>query len=294
MLKIINLIAPSAYITDAQVKKSLSNLNSLGYSNILFQNNITERDFYFAGSINRRIKELNFVLNRNNLVFCARGGYGCIELLPKIKLNSKSILIGNSDITALILGITSKNKSLIAIHGPMPATKNWPTNPKHLKYLLNCINNVPFEVPFENDWGINNFKETISGQIIGGNLRIITSLIGTDFMPNFKNKILFLEDVNENPAAIYNMLLHLKLSGKLDKVKLILLGKFHNCGDYEPFIELFIKKTKIPVITNMPLGHCKNMIPIKILSNVTVNINKKLILFNRCKKSPFVKLFLKI
>ena len=151
-----------------------------------------------------------------------KGGWGCARILDKIdyemiKKNPK-VLIGFSDITALLLAITHKTK-LITFHGPVgnsgwnDFTKNIFTNVTMFKKPFNFPENPAGE---DKPFVITGGKA--SGELVGGNLTVLSALIGSDYLPDWKNKILFLEEAKEEPYSIDRMLTQLKLSGVLNSI----------------------------------------------------------------------------
>lgn len=274
----IRLISPSGKITARQLKSSVIRLEKIQY-NVKYSKSILDKNVYFAGTVQRRVKEIEDAFySDENIIFCCRGGYGSMELLDHLDwskiMSTNKTLIGYSDITALLLGFYAKGYKKSLIHGPMPGFSNFDSN----DLLKKCITCSPYSYKFGatvktiNDW---DFK----GEIVGGNLRIMCHMIGTKYELNTEGKILFIEDVNERAAAIYNMLLHLEMCGKFTDIKALLIGEMHHCQKYIPLLELFLKRLKIPILYRLPLGHGKQMIPIKIGSTVAYSSKKKVLFF---------------
>ncbi|MEW5822001.1 MAG: LD-carboxypeptidase [Cyanobacteriota bacterium] len=273
----IGLIAPSGVIKDIPaLERAVKNIESRGYK-VKLSDNITDKKWYFAGDDQTRLKDLMtfFKDPEINAIFCARGGYGCTRLLDKldfeiINLNPK-ILLGYSDITAFHFAI-NKYSNLITFHGPLSVGDFGKKD--LLDFTWNNAwmileNNISF--PHE----INNYLKPISinsgkvyGQIVGGNLAVICSIMGSKYFSDFDNKILFIEDVSENLYRIDRYLIQLKLAGVFNKVKGIIFGEFTDLiksDDPEvnnllilDIIKDIMQDIKTPAIYGFSCGHAPN------------------------------------
>ncbi len=268
----IALTAPAgAIFSPNYIDKIVGKLNSLGFKTILGKT-LTERNGYLAGTDELRAKELNdFFANRSvNGIFTLRGGWGCGRILHLLDFevikNNPKIIMGFSDITALIIAITKKT-GLITFHGPM-GYSSW--NEFSTKQVYNTIiegKRTKFLNPAEEK---ENLKTLTSGQakgeILAGNLTVICSLIGTPFEPNWQDKILCLEEIGEEPYRIDRMLWQLKSCGALDQVSGIVLGSFRKCEPEFPeesfslieVINQYFKGQKKPAFKGASFGHVKN------------------------------------
>ncbi|MBU1199216.1 MAG: LD-carboxypeptidase [Nanoarchaeota archaeon] len=281
-MKTCQLIAPSRKISKKKLEQAVKNLKALGF-HAIYDKNILDRDCYHAGTVSRRVEEIHkaFQNKKVNFIFSVTGGYGCIELLPflnydLIKSNAKP-LVGYSDITGLLLGLFKKTK-IPLIHSPMPGSKYFSLKNKYLKQLDDCLNGKKHAIRINSKNIVR--KQFFRGNIVGGNLRILISLIGTPYELDTNNKVLFLEDANERPAAIYNMLLHLELSGKLKNIKALILGKMNQCGKYKTLLMKFLKRLNVPIICDLDLGHSQNMISIRLGSKITFDTENSCLIFN--------------
>jgi muramoyltetrapeptide carboxypeptidase len=228
-------------------------------------------------------------------IFCLRGGYGASRLLDKIDYqlirSNPKIFVGFSDITALHVAFLQKSK-LITFAGPM-VISNFAKTLSHYteQYFWHSItsNKKLGKIIWsanEKPWSISTGKAT--GTILGGNLAVFNSLLGTVYLPNLKDKILFVEDVNESPYKIDRMLNQLKLNKVFKKVKGIILGSFVDCVEQdrskktltlkEIFLDYF-SELRIPVISGFPHGHVKDLITIPIGINIKMNASKGYIEF---------------
>jgi len=232
-----------------------------------YDESILSRQRYLAGDDDRRFKELVTALADPDVkaVFCARGGYGAMRLLPRLaawagkhtgRLIAAKPLIGFSDITALHLWLQSNG--LASIHAPvltqlgrLPAE-----NPRRLFSLLES--SAPAS-PLE---GTDTYVEgTVEGPLLGGNLSVLTRLLGTPFMPSLEGAVLLLEDLSEQPYRLDRMWMHLELAGVFRQVRGIVLGQFLGCeprdGGYtaaEVLRDLAVA-TGLPCAAGFPVGH---------------------------------------
>jgi muramoyltetrapeptide carboxypeptidase len=210
-------------------------------------------------------------------VWCVRGGYGATRFLPDLdfKLIEKNpkIFIGYSDITALHLAI-HQNTGLVTFHGPVAASTFSDYTKNHMAGVL--INpSAPYKIelsPVNIAKESNLFKtETITrgkcrGKLIGGNLSLLAAMAGTDFaLRDTKGKILFIEDIGEQPYRIDRMLTQLKQTIDLRQLAGIALGVFEDCNPKDmtsqSLIEVFrdrLGNLGIPVIYGLSFGHIRD------------------------------------
>ena len=214
---------------------------------------------YLAGNDEVRFNELH-PNNDYPLIAFARGGWGSARLLEKRQPWKEGWMIGFSDLTSILLARFS-NGFHGGIHGPLITTLG--SEPGWSKDRLKSIlfgNSVP-DI-FGDPWGGGTSK----GHLIVGNLTVLTHLIGTKHLPNFRKSILIIEDIGEAPYKIDRMLTHLRLAGVLNQISGLGLGSFTNCVDEDNICEaksfdllhIFRDRTKdlkIPIISNLPVGH---------------------------------------
>ena len=235
-----------------------------------YDEGILSRQRYLAGDDDRRFNELVSALADPDVkaVFCARGGYGAMRLLPRLAAwgeahggnAGRSIaakpLIGFSDITALHLwlqssGIASIHAPVLTQLGRLPAE-----NPRRLFSLLEST------APASPLVGTATYVEgTVEGPLLGGNLSVFTRLLGTPFMPSLEGAVLLLEDLSEQPYRLDRMWMHLELAGVFRQIRGIALGQFLGCeprdGGYtaaEVLRDLAVA-TGIPCAVGFPIGH---------------------------------------
>lgn len=293
----IALVAPGSYISKEELNESIKKIEGLGFSAV-YSEKILNQNGYFSGTDSIRAEDLmeKFEDKSVNGIMCVRGGYGCARILPlldykSIKKNPK-VLIGYSDVTALMYGIFKKT-GLITFHGPVSiSTFN--------NFSLNNFNTVLTESNYpqkfhnatedldDNPYGVVSIvKGKAKGKLVGGNLSIMVSLIGTDYDVSYNNAIVFIEEVGEEPYRIDRMLTQLIQAKKFDKASGIMMGIFRKC---EPktenpsfdksfsLMEVLIDRLsnlKIPVIYGMSFGHIKNKFTIPFGSNAILDTEEQ-------------------
>lgn len=281
----IIVVAPAGIVNKEDLEYGIQILESWGLV-VELGKNIFSNNTYFSSEDEKRLSDFQDALNNNEYkaIFCARGGYGSIRIIEKIDwqhfLKNPKWIIGFSDITLLLNKIQSFN--IPCIHGPMPASFCKYQNNESLNYLHQLLFNgfYSFHLPLENvvffKKGFNQINETITG----GNLSLLQNSIGTSYALQTKNKILFIEDVDEYPYKIDKMLYHLYHSGYLTKIKGIILGNFNLLKQERKFphtIHDTLKSFAINdlefIVNQFPAGHDQLNYPI-VLGN-KINIVKE-------------------
>ena len=267
---LIGIVSTARAISLDELQPSINTLKNWGLK-IRLGSNIFNSSNQFAGNDIERAFDLQEMIDNNDIkaILFARGGYGSVRIVDRINFSNliynPKWLIGYSDITVFhshlnTLGIAS-------IHGTMPVNFKNNTSKAILslhKRLFFSSNKIEF-----NDSNIDlNFS--VTGEIIGGNLSILYSLIGSSSDLNTDNKILFLEDLDEYLYHIDRMMISLKRSGKLSNLKALIIGSMTKMNDnIIPFgktaNEIILEHTNsynYPVISNFPAGHINNNLSI--------------------------------
>jgi len=274
----IGLIAPSSSITDAKLEKAIGNMESLGLK-VKLGKYVKEINGYLAGTDEQRLEDLHNMFADDSVdgIWCIRGGYGAGRILPKInyKLIRKNpkIFIGYSDITALNQAIYQET-GLICFHGPVATSTFSDYTVKHLKaVLMHPTKTHTFEYATANDAEKDKAYRTeviragrATGELIGGNLSLLASMVGTKFHWNVKNKLVFIEDIGEKPYRIDRMLTQLLQASNFDKAAGVILGVFEDCEAKASDRSLTLMETLsgqfeplgIPVIYGLSFGHITN------------------------------------
>ena len=219
----------------------------------------------FAGDDNLRTRDLQRFLDDPSIkaVFAARGGYGTIRIIDNLDFTAfaenPKWLIGFSDITVLHSHIFS-NYQIQTVHGQMPINIPDGTKPS-LETLRQVLFGEKFEYHYESEHPNRSGKA--EGILIGGNLTLLVMMAGSASDMDYAGKILFLEDVGEYLYSIDRMMWNLKRSGKLSKLKGLIVGGFTELKDNDiPFgqtaeqiIAECVKEYDFPVCYNFPAGH---------------------------------------
>ena len=287
----VAIIAPASPVDKTLIDKCVGSLKDLGLEVVVGTSCLSEHGF-LSGTDDIRANDINRMFADKNIkgIFAIRGGYGCARLLDlidfKIIKKNPKIFVGYSDITALHIAINQKSK-LITYHGPMVSTElikglDEYSADYYKRFLFSkekineIFNPVGCNLEIIND-GI------ASGQLIGGNLSLVCSSLGTKYEINTKNKILFLEEVDETPYKVDRMLLQLKQSGKFKDATGIILGAFTDCiassnkkslSLEEVFNEIILPLKK-PTISKLVCGHCLPTLTLPLGSKVILDANEK-------------------
>lgn len=272
----IGLIAPASPASDEKINKALANLAALGYQ-VREGKSLRARNGHLAGTDPVRLADLHWAFSDPavDAVWCVRGGYGCTRLLPEIdyeliRRNPKPF-IGYSDVTALHIAI-GKKTGLVTFHGPVAAA-DFPENTlRHFRaaltqpqagYRIQAPDPAAEVLPDDAYVPFTIAPGTARGQLTGGNISVLTALVGTPFQPVFRDKIVFLEDVGEQPYRIDRLLTQLLQATDLSRAAGIALGVFAECTAKNTEFSLSLSETLrdrlgnlgIPVVYGIPFGH---------------------------------------
>lgn len=276
----VALVAPSSPPKNAErVRYAIEVLESLGFK-VRQGKHIWERTQYLAGSDEQRAEDVNQAFSEPEVgaVFCLRGGYGTMRILPYLDYdlirNNPKIITGFSDTTGIINPIHART-GLVTFHGPVAIQRFTDyTLEEYRKVMVKPT--APVEIaappPFEAGEGQVEFDNRITrfvggkarGRLIGGNLTLLAHLVGTPYEPDYRNSILFLEEVDEAPYRIDRMLTHLWLAGRLQQCAGIALGKFTRSSDdgnsftLEEIFDQRFKELGLPCIRGLMIGHVRD------------------------------------
>jgi muramoyltetrapeptide carboxypeptidase len=267
----IGIVAPASNVKRETLEAGCDGLRGAGYEPFYFES-ILERDLYFAGSVNRRARELEDMFVRDDIraIVCARGGYGSNYLLPipdsktldlkKIAAHPK-IFVGYSDLTSLLTTFADV-ANFVTFHGPMVAKDFALADGVDLASWQNALSGSA-------NWEIaegSGAKPLVAGEaegiLYGGCLSILVAALGTPYDIHTEETILFIEDIAAKPFQIDRMLMQLKLAGKLKDVRGIVFGEMLDCRqsptqDYtlEQVVLRVVGDLGIPVAFGLRSGH---------------------------------------
>jgi muramoyltetrapeptide carboxypeptidase len=294
---VIGIISPASAPDDnAMIDSGVKYLENLGYR-VEVGKNAGKQLGYLAGNDEERLDDLHYMFKKKfvKAIICTRGGYGSPRLLDKVdyKLirNNPKIFVGYSDITALQMAIFQKT-NLVTFAGPMLAvdfSNEVSSFTEEMFWSLITSNKKFGKIKQPGDEKISTLdKGSASGRILGGNLALLISLLGTGYLPSMKDKILFFEEISELPYRIDRMLNQLRLAGIFKQVKGIILGTFIECNEIDPekrtltlgeVISDYFGKSDLPVVYNLRHGHIKDFITIPIGISVKLNASRNYVEF---------------
>ncbi|MHB8218064.1 MAG: S66 peptidase family protein [Candidatus Sulfotelmatobacter sp.] len=231
----VGIVAPASNVKRVELEAGCEGLRRAGYRPFYFDS-ILEQDLYFAGSVQRRAREVEDMFVREDVraIVCARGGYGSNYLLEaldweKIKAHPK-IFVGYSDLTALLTYFYDR-LGLVTFHGPMVA-KDWAHQDgvDLASWESALAGKSAWEPALGAGSGATGLVDgAAEGILYGGCLSILVASLGTPYEIRTEGTILFLEDVAAKPYQIDRMLMQLKLAGKLTGVRGIVFGEMRDC-----------------------------------------------------------------
>lgn len=287
----IALVAPASPTSKDAVQRAVGGLEKYGFNVVVGKSCYMSYGGYLAGDRSLRAGDLHEMFANPHIkgIVCLRGGYGSMHLLPLLNFDlirqNPKVFVGFSDITALHLALVQK-AHLVTFHGPnMAKGLNHLSKTTKEYFLKSVTTKVPVgEVVHENDqWAIQSLTGGSSkGHLIGGNLSLISATLGTPFEIDTKNKILFIEDVNEPLYKIDRMLTQLALAGKFADAAGIVLGTWYRCErknnkDTFTLIDIFkeiIEPFQKPTIYNVPAGHGPENVTLPLGVEVMVNADE--------------------
>jgi muramoyltetrapeptide carboxypeptidase len=231
----VGIVAPASNIHEEALAAGCEALRRLGYKPFYFDS-ILEQDLYFAGSVERRARELEEMFARDDVraIICARGGYGSNYLVnaldPQEIVSHPKIFLGYSDITTL-LTCFADSAGFVTFHGPMVAKDFCRPDGVDLPSWAAALTGLShWELDLGAGSGVKGLVEgEAEGMLYGGCLSMLVASLGTPHEIRTDGTILFVEDVATKPFQIDRMLMHLKLAGKLNEVRGLVFGEMVDC-----------------------------------------------------------------
>lgn len=289
----IAVISPAGAVDASQLEKGIEMIKSRGFEPILGEHLYTKfsNGYNYAGTEKERIKDINWALNDKEVgaVWASRGGYGCQHLIPHLKLKNftenPKWYIGYSDNTVIQSYLLKKG--FVSIHGQTIKTSSFGVTDESYDLIFDILKGKTPKYSLQSHQF--NKEGNIEGELVGGNLALIYALLGTKYSFDFKDKILFIEDIGENFYALDRMIMSLELAGVFSKIKGLIVGGMTNMGDekenksFEESFDEFvyklisdrISKYNFPVAFAFPNGHIKDNRPLLIGGNVKMKIGAK-------------------
>lgn len=280
----IGMISPASSLPEYQsYAKVVKKIEGLGFK-VKVSDHAKGQFGYFASTDKNRAKDLNSMFADSEVdgIMPFRGGWGCNRILKYIDFeliaDNPKPLVGFSDITTLLLAIYSKS-GLVSYHGPM-GTSNWgPFTTSHFQQSLMQTDPFMMKNTIGNIETITGGKA--SGPILGGNLTVLTAMIGSDYLPDWNDTILFVEEVGEEIYRIDRMLTQLKLAGVLDKVNGFIFGICTGCQaepgphfSLQEIVTQHVGHLDIPVYMGANIGHIDKMITVPVGAQAEMDADK--------------------
>jgi len=282
----IGVVAPASPFRPATLQQGVAILERLGFRSIV-PAEIMQSQRYLAGPDPLRAELLNrmFADPQIDGILCARGGYGCLRILPLLDFclirRHPKPLVGFSDVTALLSTLYARCR-LVTFHGPLATTLAESSEVSQQALLAALISERAIEISVPD--GITVCPGRADGPVIGGNLTVLSHLVGTPFEIKFKDHILFLEDRGEAAYRIDRMLTQLKFAGCLDGLAGLILGCFQGCGSRQDIIEIVgdaLAPAEIPVLAGFDAGHCEPNITVPMGLEATLDADTKTLIYHR-------------
>lgn len=270
----VGLIGPSGAIrTEGTLERAIAETERMGFK-VKLGESCGQHYGSLSGTDELRARDVNSMFKDDTVdaIFCLRGGYGTMRMLDLLDYEAMAanpkIFLGYSDITAMHIAMLEK-ADLVTFHGPMPASC-WSDKPlddfsrESLYRTIMCAEPVgelvnPPEIP----------KKTINpgaceGMLVGGNLSLVTGVLGTPWELDTRGRVLFLEDIGEYTYKLDHMFTHLRLAGKFDDCAGVVLGDYRNCEIEHPgfgftleeLVRDIIAPCGKPIFMGLQAGHC--------------------------------------
>ena len=265
---VVGVLAPASPIRREFLDRGLAELSALGFRTRLGRS-IDSSFRYTAGDAHQRAADLVDLWSDPEVsaIFCARGGYGSLELLEGLDVErlqaTPKIFLGSSDATALLCFLAAR-AGVVSFHGPMVAQQiargKSAYDADNLRALLGNaepLGNLPAP-------GVRMLHSgSAEGVLLGGCLSLVTCLVGTPYLPSFAGAIVFLEDTAVKPYQIDRMLWQLRASGALEGVRALVFGEMPGCEQHpgqgyqlDDVLRDATAEIGVPVLSGFPSGHC--------------------------------------
>ena len=289
----IAIISPAGSVEESQLTSGLNLIQEKGFEPVFGKNALGKfsNGYNYSGTEKERISDLNWAFSDSDIdaIWATRGGYGCQHLLRHLKLSkyrqNPKWYIGYSDNT-VIQSYLLKN-GFASIHGQTIKTSSFGVVKEGYEGIFDIMKGKKPSYTLKSN--PLNRKGSTEGQLVGGNLALIYALLGTSYSFDFKDKILFIEEIGENFYALDRMLISLDLAGVFRKIKGLVVGGMTNIGkegdnaDYEASFDGFanqiiaerVSKYNFPVMFDFPNGHIFENQPLIIGAPIKMEVSNQ-------------------
>ncbi len=285
----VAIVSPASAVKTEYIDGACRVLKEWGYEPVVGKY-AKNRSGYYSGSLEERLSDFRSVLHDSSIkaILCSRGGYGTIHLAEHLSQNelrdNAKWIIGFSDIS--VLHAMLNNAGIASVHASMA---------KHLSMFgaEDSCNSALHDIlegkylAYEIASHEYNRIGDASGELVGGNIAVLSGLIGTQLDIFKKDKILFIEDIGEPIYKVERMLYNLRLSGILPYLKGLIVGQFSNCTEPDSnresmysMINRMVKPYNYPVAFNFPIGHVNNNRPLIVGGYATLSITNRNVLLS--------------
>ncbi|OPL09505.1 MAG: hypothetical protein AVO33_06840 [delta proteobacterium ML8_F1] len=295
----VAIVAPSSPILASNLDKARVSVEALGLEPVFYPS-CHLRHGHLAGEDFQRAEDVNAAFENPAIkgIIALRGGYGTPRLLRRIDFemikHHPKVFLGYSDITGLHIPL-NRLSGLVTFHGPTAynQTPLYPFNPYTFGWLKkNLLSDSPlglYEAPAGEPLGALK-GGSATGEIVGGNLSLLTAALGSEYEVDTRGKILFIEEVHEYHSVMDRMLMSLELSGKFKDAAGVILGTFHGCRaetGYQDKVDLpldtifkeILAPYEFPVLTNFRAGHVSPQFTIPLGVKVRIDADMKTVEF---------------
>jgi len=290
---LVGLVAPGGYTSDAAIDKAVKHIEALGFR---VKQGAWLREVWgnYGGTVAARIADLHGMFRDPEVkaIWAIRGGSGCISLLQHLDYGlirrHPKILLGYSDITALHLAI-HRHAGLVTFHGPVASSTPSAYSDEHMLAVL--MDPRPrYTIPMAQENAQRALQEpqyatrtvhggVASGPLMGGNLSLVSALAGTPYAADYRDSILFIEEVNEEPYRIDRWLTQLDLSLGLHRAAAVMIGICENCGPQgdgpsltlDDTLDVHLQPLRVPAVTGYSFGHIRNQFTMPVGVRATLD-----------------------
>jgi muramoyltetrapeptide carboxypeptidase len=279
------IVAPAGSFDRKRFDSGVRILHDMGFKTTVDER-IFGRSGYLAGTDDQRAGQLEQMIDddRVDAIICARGGFGCLRMLPHLDFegaqrNAKP-LVGFSDITALHQALFMQ-AGLVTFHGPTVTTLAHSDAASWQSMLHAMTQPDPVRLDLSQ---ANIVQEGVAhGMFLGGNLTTLSHLVGTPFMADLTGCLLLLEETGEKPYRIDRMLTHLRLAGCLDALAGLVMGTFNDCGaaaEIEALVLHHFGGDQIPIVSEVSIGHGRCNLTVPLGLPAELDTNKGVLIFS--------------
>jgi len=286
----IAVVSPAGAVDFPQISTTIDLIKSKGYEVELSPNSLGfyNMGYTYSGTEEERLSDLNWALNNDEIsaIWATRGGYGCQHLLNSLELSqfkqNPKWYIGYSDNTVIQSFLLKNN--FASIHGQTLKTSSFGVSPESFENIFQILKGILPEYQITTHH--LNKKGNAQGKLIGGNLAMIYALLGSPYSFDFKDKILFIEDIGEEFYTLDRMLMGLELAGIFKQIKGIIIGGMNNMGNennphfeenFDPLAyEIIAHRLKIhpiPIAFAFPNGHIFNNLPLILGAKIKLEVS---------------------